>query len=67
MTQLKLTFDDLSQQTIEGEWLAFTLAQNVDVAKAKFAERYGVEPERVELVPNLLLIGPIPQKDEEAL
>ena len=40
-------------------WLGFPPTTPDDVARVRFAQRFGYYPERVLAVPNLKLVGPL--------
>ena len=62
MTQLMVTLDMIEPGGAKAEsWMGFTPDHDIDKARARFIKKYGVEPERVEQIAGLLLVGPIPE------
>jgi len=49
---------------VAGFWLAFDRDTPPDVARRRFARRYGCEPTQILKAGALLLVGPLPGRGE---
>jgi len=50
---------------VRGWWLAFDPETPREVARRRFVERYGREPAEVLRAGTLLLVGPVPGRQEQ--
>jgi len=54
-------------ETLVGQWMGWSPANDIEGGIRKFRLRYGKDPDRYYQMPNLLYVGPIEEKEIEPL